>query len=101
MTGVQVIIDSSKDLTWFADQALLLNERGIPLDIVISMRPNAALMHSALKRGQPETRAVRAVLYYLDLIDTLRGCRFRKAVAVDSDEFCRNPPLSFDQVQRD
>lgn len=91
LTGAQAIVDSSKNLAWLKDQSALLEERGIPLDIVIAMRPNAALIHSALRRDQPEAQAVRSVLYYRRLVDTLRDHPFRKAVTVDCDAFCRDP----------
>ncbi len=91
LTGAQAIVDSSKKLDWLKDQCALLEERGIPLDIVIAMRSNAALIHSALRRDQPEAQAVRSVLYYRRLVDTLRGHPFRKAVTVDCDAFCRAP----------
>jgi hypothetical protein len=36
-------------------------------------------------------RALRSISYYRNLVETLTDCRFRKAVAVDADEFCRDP----------
>lgn len=85
-----VIIDSSKNLSWLTLQHKRCTQKGFNLTILISYRPFERIWNSGSRRGTSLEKNLANLLYYKRLMDFLEAHNL-EAVSVNMETIIKDP----------